>query len=297
MKPGLGALLGADSTETFLTNHWPSSPFSLHGLALEPFRRIESLQSLEALLAVWQGAVQAHLPDVSDEASSVDASPSDARKLFTNRMGLLFNDVQKRIPELGDWVAALRSDLGMPAMTHGRCLVYVTPDGKGTAPHFDQNINFVLQLHGTKKWTLAPNRYVDNPTVRHTMGLPMDTELAPYALPMPTSMAAEDSIEIVLKPGSLLYVPRGYWHSTEADGEALALNFTFNQPNWADLLTAALHSRLTLSPEWRELADGVSSSDPSRREFAEERFDMLLVELVADLPNWRAAEILAATEG
>ncbi len=296
MKPGLAELLGADFVSSFLTNHWPGLPFSLHGSTFEPFRRIENLRSLETLLDSWQGNVQAHLPDISDEASSVDASPADARKLFANEMGLLFNDVQKRIPELRNWIESIRSDLGMPTMTHGRCLVYATPDGKGTAWHFDQNINFVVQLQGTKKWKLAPNRHVENPTVRHTMGQPTDSELVPYSLEMPTAISPDETIEVVLRPGSLLFVPRGYWHSTEAEGEALALNFTFNQPNWVDLFTAALRSRLTLSPEWRELADGVSSSDPARRELAQNRFDMLLMALVADLPNWRAADILGATE-
>lgn len=297
MKPGLSALLGADATSSFFSDNWPGSPLSLDGLSFEPFRRIEMLDSLDRMLGAWQGDVQVHLPDVSDEASAIEASPGDAKRLFANRMALLFNDVEKQIPELKEWIEAVRSDLGLPSMTYGRCLVYATPAGKGTAAHFDQNINFVLQLHGTKKWRLAPNKHVDNPTVRHTLGQPVDPELASYASSMPTESPFEDAIDVTLKPGSLLFVPRGWWHTTEAEGEALALNFTFTQPSWADLLTAALHGRLALSPEWRELADGVSSSDPARRALAEERFDMLLVELAHDLPNWRAADILSATEG
>ncbi|HVK60235.1 MAG TPA: cupin domain-containing protein [Bdellovibrionales bacterium] len=297
MKPGLGALLGAASIDGFLNRSWPNEPFSVHGLAFEPFRKFEILQSIEALLGSWPRVLQAHLPDVSDEASSVDVSPKDAQKLFANKMGLLFNNVETCIPDLREWIDAIRSDLGMPMMTYGRCIAYATPHGKGTAPHFDQNINFVLQLHGTKKWRIAPNRHVENPLVRHTMGLALDPELAPYAQPMPTAMPEDETSEIVLKPGSLLFVPRGYWHTTEAEGEALAMNFTFNQPSWADLFTAALRSRLTLSPEWRELADGVSSPDPALRTAATRRFDQLLLELTSDIPNWQASDILSATEG
>jgi 50S ribosomal protein L16 3-hydroxylase len=299
MQPGLAALLAPCSLDAFLESSWPHEPFATHGLSksVEGLTRIPILQSLEALLNSWPRHVQAHLPDLADEASSVDALPGDARKLFANKMGLLFNNAEKHIPELGTWLAAIRADLGLPAMTYARCMVYATPDGKGTAPHFDQNINFVLQLYGTKKWWIAPNLHVQNPTQRHTMGQPLDPEVAPYAVtPMPLKMP-KDAKQIVLKPGSMLFVPRGFWHSTEAEGEALALNFTFNQPTWMDLFGAALRSRLSLSPEWRELADGVSSVDASRREFAQQRFDALLMELVQDLPNWQAADILGSTEG
>ena len=99
---------------------------------------------------------------------------------------------------------------------------------------------------------------------------------------------------IELKPGSLLFVPRGYWHSTEAKGEALALNFTFTAPTWIDLFTTALRSRLSLSPEWRETASGVC--DPIRRGTAESYLETLLAGLKEDLPHWQASDILNATE-
>ena len=101
----------------------------------------------------------------------------------------------------------------------------------------------------------------------------------------------------VLNPGSLLFVPQGYWHGTEATGEALSLNFTYSQPCYADLFLAALRSRLLLSPEWRALADGASAADPERRDNAVQKLDELLFELKYDLPTWSAADILGATEG
>jgi 50S ribosomal protein L16 3-hydroxylase len=298
-SPGLASLLHPHSIEDFLLKSWPGRPFAIHNLddSIRPLKKLPFLHSLEALLNVWPKLIQVHLPDVSDESSAVEATPKDAKKLFSNKMGLLFNNVETISSVLTEWLQALRQDLGLPASTYGRCIVYATPDGKGTAAHFDQNINFVLQLHGTKKWRLAPNESVDNPTQRHTLGQPLDPELASYAHDeMPDAMPT-DAQEIVLKPGSMLFVPRGYWHSTEATGEALALNFTFSQPTWVDLFTSALRSRLLLSPVWRELADGVSSKDPERRLVGQNKLDSLLAELVEDLPHWEAQGLLAATEG
>lgn len=296
---GLAALIAPHTIEDFLSQAWPKTSFVVHGLdqTIQSLKELPFLQSLDALLNSWPALVQAHLPDVSDEASSVDATPRDARKLFDNKMALLFNNAQNISPELSRWLAALSRDLGLPNSTYARCMVYATPHGKGTAAHFDQNVNFVLQLHGTKKWTLAPNLSIENPTQRFTIGQPIDPELASYAYEEMPAEIPDYGSEVVLKPGSMLFVPRGYWHSTEAEGEALALNFTFSQPTWVDIFTLALRSRLLLSPEWRELADGVTSPDRDRRLLANDKFNSLLAELVDDLPHWRAEDILAATEG
>jgi 50S ribosomal protein L16 3-hydroxylase len=296
---GLSALIAPLKIEEFLEGPWPNEPYVVHGLDqdIQVLKQISFLQSLNSLLNSWPHQIQVHLPDVADESSAIHASAQDAKKLFANKMALLFNNAQTLSPVLTEWLQMIAKDLGLPASTYGRCILYATPDGKGTTAHFDQNINFVLQLHGTKKWWLAPNDHVENPTQRFTIGQPMDPELAAYAPgSMPTEMPASRQ-EIILKPGSMLFVPRGFWHSTEASGEALALNFTFSQPTWMDLLTLALRSRLSLSPEWRELADGVSSQDEDRRFLAQQKFEILLTELVDDLPNWQASDILSSTEG
>jgi 50S ribosomal protein L16 3-hydroxylase len=294
---GLSQLISPLSVEDFLLHTWPHEPFVVHDANIPALSELPFLKSLDAMLGSWSQPIQVHLPDVSDESSSIDANAIEARKCFSDKMALLFNNVQTMSPVLQDWLTAIHSDLGLPMSTYARCMVYATPDGKGTAAHFDQNINFVLQLHGTKTWWIASNMSVENPTERFTIGQPIDPELASYAYTeMPGEMPSPQK-KIVLKPGSVLFVPRGFWHRTEAEGEALALNFTFSQPTWVDLLTLALRSRLLLSPDWRELADGVTSKELDRRQIARERFDQLLAELVHDLPNWRAEDILGATEG
>ena len=293
-------MIGGAETDHFLRHVWPKEPFVIHHLdqTVRPLTELPFLKSLEDLLESWPGVIQAHLPDASDESSSIDVHAAAARKLFANKMALLFNNVETISPELKEWLKALALDLGLPSSTYGRCILYATPDGKGTAAHFDQNINFVLQIHGTKTWSMAPNTNVQNPTQRFTIGQELEFEIASYAEePMPNTLPDPGCRQYILQPGSMLFVPRGWWHSTEASGEALALNFTFSQPTWIDLLTLALRSRLVLSPAWRELADGVTSSDADRRLRAQHEFDDLLSELVEDLPNWRAQDILGATEG
>jgi 50S ribosomal protein L16 3-hydroxylase len=296
MKPGLAALIHPAQIDDFFATYETNQPFVVHHSkeALSALRDLNFLESLENLLNMWPHSIQAHLPDLRDESSSIDTNPKDAKKLFQNGMGLLFNEAHRISPVLQTWLQKIHKDLGLSAQTYSRCLIYATPDGKGTATHFDQNINFVLQIHGTKIWKLAPNEQLPNPLTRHTMGSEPDAEMASYLdeeFPIKMSKSAET---IELKPGSMLFVPRGYWHSTEAQGEALALNFTFTAPTWIDLFTTALRSRLALSPEWRETANGVS--DSNRRDEAEAYLETLLAGLKEDLPHWQAADILNATE-
>jgi 50S ribosomal protein L16 3-hydroxylase len=271
--------------QKYFSSNEPFLVPQVHEEGIKSLFDLPFLSSLESLLEIWPKSIQVHLPDLRDEASSIDTDAQHAMSFFDQGMGLLFNDAQVLSPVLESWIQGVREELGLSAMTYGRNLIYATPDGKGTAPHFDQNINFVLQIKGIKKWTVAANHHLINPMTRHTMGQPVDPEMMSYLeRPMPTSMPA-DAEEFILRPGSLLFVPRGCWHSTEAEGDALALNFTFTAPTWIDLLSAALRSRLLQSPEWRETAD-----------LSEAKFDELLAGLVADLPQWKAVDILGATE-
>lgn len=288
MKNGLEALIYPLKLTEFLTLMEKNEAFVIHHgpSELKELRDLPMVQSLEKLLETWPAPVQVHLPDLRDEISSMDVPSEEAKKYFDEGMGLLFNDTNRFSPALQEWVDQIRKDLGISAQAYGRSLIYATPDGKGTAPHFDQNINFVLQIHGTKKWTLAKNQSVTNPMVRHTMGQPVDPEMMSYLDQEMAEVMPEKTISFELKPGSFLFVPRGIWHSTEAEGDALALNFTFTAPTWADLMLGALRSRLVLSPEWRETA---LIND-------ERKFESLLGILKDDLPYWNAGDILESTE-
>lgn len=296
MKSTLEALIHPHTPTDFFLAYEKNSPFLVHGLSqsISELTSLPFLQSLGHLLNSWPKDIQAHLPDVRDEASSIDTTPKDAEKLFNNKMGLLFNHAETISPILERWLHTLRIDLGLSALTMSRCLMYATPAQGGTSAHFDQNSNFVLQISGNKKWWIAPNTHVSNPMTRHTIGLETDPELASYAEELMPQSMPEDAILYELKAGSLLFVPRGCWHKTSADTDALSLNFTFSAPTWIDLFSAALRGRLAQSGHWRETADGVS--DLNKKDEAVMKFDALLEELKLELPHWRAADILEATE-
>ncbi|MEC8624917.1 MAG: cupin domain-containing protein [Bdellovibrionota bacterium] len=297
MKKSLKALIGPMSRTEFLANYLKNAPVVTHGL-LDNFlelRQLPFLKSLEDLLNSWPDLVTAYNSDgVADEANSKKVSTFEARKLFEEGSGLCFDDANRFSPCLEEWPENIRADLGLSALTFSRSLIYATKEGKGTAPHFDQNINFVIQISGTKKWWIAPNKHVENPLTRHTIGIEMDPELSTYAKDNMPELFPDEGTEYILKPGSVLFVPRGSWHMTEAESDALSLNFTFTAPCWMDILLTALRGRLAQSSEWRETANFVTDSDLHNH--ANEKFGFLLKELGHDVPNWNARDILDATE-
>jgi 50S ribosomal protein L16 3-hydroxylase len=296
MNRTLETLIAPMKRSEFLERYKTNTPVVFHGLQkiISELSELDLLNSLGSLLKIWPSEVQTYLPGIADEANSKNVSTTEAGKLFQEGFGLLFNDPNTISPLINDWVEGIKSDLGLSSLTYSRSLIYAIAKGRGTAPHFDQNINFVLQISGTKKWWIASNEHVENPMTRHTIGIEADPELASYiSSPFPATFP-KNSTEYTLEPGSLLFVPRGCWHKTEAITDALSLNFTYSAPTWIDLLTSALRARLAQSSEWRATADFVT--DDALYLQSIDKFDQLLAELAYDIPNWRAADILNVTE-
>lgn len=296
MKKSLEALFAPMTKGEFIKHYLNNTPVVAHDRLehLKELTQLPFLTSLDSLFDTWPTQVTAYMEGIADEGNSKKVTTVEAKELYQKGSGLCFDDVDLFSPLLAQWPCAIRQELGLSQLTYGRSLIYTIKEGEGTAAHFDQNINFVIQISGTKKWWLAPNTHVENPLSRHTIGIDMDPELESYAFNgMPESFP-DKSQEFILKPGSILFVPRGYWHKTEAISNAVSLNFTLTAPSWLDLLTATVRARLAQSSEWRETANFVS--DDLRYHEAIEKFEILLAQFAHEAKDFKADEILSATE-
>jgi len=288
----LKSLIGDNTREEFLKLLKSRTPFISHGNteSLKDLMSLSFLDSVESLAACWRDTVDVFNPKIADEISKISIPPEEALDEYKNGSCILFNDVNRIIPEFDRWNQQIRREIGFSELTYVRNLVYATPAGKGNAPHFDQNFNFVLQLEGTKKWWLAKNKTINNPMTRHVIGQPIDHELEGYTAKEFPKSFPPDCTEYILEPGSILFVPRGVWHMTEAVTDAVSFNFTFTPPTWIDIATTALREKLSHSEKWRESAiiddNGSYSSE----------FNKLLNGLSADVENWNAVDFLDITE-
>lgn len=112
------------------------------------------------------------------------------------------------------------------------CNMYFTPKGmQGFAPHFDDVDVFILQVEGEKLWTLhAP--------LSEAEALPRFS-----SADFTQSDLGEPLAEINLRPGDLLYLPRGIIHQARGSEHSDSLHLTVSicrQHSWRDFLEVAL---------------------------------------------------------
>jgi 50S ribosomal protein L16 3-hydroxylase len=294
-KSGLATLLAPYSTEEFFARHWPAN----HVLLPASLGRLNALESmvpvrdLEMLLDAWRSTVRVFPPGERDQLSP-HVSTEAAAQLYERGFTLVFDSVDLWFSGLRAWLEAIQVELGLPPTVWGRCMIYATPTGNGFNPHFDENANFAIQLRGVKRWRVAPNASVVDPTAGYRLGGYLNPELLAETHDLlPERMPDVEAFEVTLEPGALLFLPRGYWHHTTAPEPSLSLNFTFDQPCWADVLTKALRSRLIRRPEWRELATGVGVRD-ERARHAATRAKSLLADLATEVSQADTADLLDA---
>ncbi len=300
-KTALGDLLFPMTDSDFFKSHWPENLLFISAQQgkLEKIFSIPELQNLETLVKVRTQKVRACLPDFDDEYSSIHLEPKDALKAYDNNMTLVFDQMQNQNEIISQMLTQLTTELGLVVgsleqnLCQARSIVYATPEWCGTRLHFDANANFIIQISGSKKWTLAKNKSVEYPTERFTTGsFEMPLALEKQCHDQLLDSVPDDAIEYIMQPGCVLYVPRGYWHETTTDENSLSLNFTFSQPSWSDVFSKSVHAYLLKNPEWRKLCIGIGSADQNKKDQASEQFQILIQKALSELAKVPAAELL-----
>ena len=89
---------------------------------------------------------------------------------------------------------------------------YLTPAGnQGFATHYDTHDVFVLQVDGRKHWRIHPP-VLPRPAGEPAVGWPRRRGRRPAD--------GHPALDVVLAPGDALYLPRGWLHSAQAQGQA-----------------------------------------------------------------------------
>lgn len=133
---------------------------------------------------------------------------------FLHGNSLVINRIDMRWPPIGRLCASLRRHLH-----HVFAVMYLTPRAaQAVRVHSDDQDVFILQLAGSKEWCVY-----DAP-----QPLPYTDEQLGKRLPYDRERLGPPSLTAVLRPGSLLYVPRGVLHEarTSNDGGSLHITLT-----------------------------------------------------------------------
>jgi ribosomal protein L16 Arg81 hydroxylase len=143
-------------------------------------------------------------------------------------------------------VAAIEAQFSHAVHTN----VYLTPaHAAGFTPHFDTHDVLILQIAGAKHWTIR----------RPPLPLPHRSQAFNPATTAPT----EPIIELDLDPGDLLYLPRGFVHSTTTSALfSIHVTLGITVYTWADLLADWAQSA-RLAPRCRQaLPPGFAAANP-----------------------------------
>ncbi|MEM9303360.1 MAG: cupin domain-containing protein, partial [Pseudomonadota bacterium] len=152
---------------------------------------------------------------------------------------------------LTTWCRQLDSALGLMPDT-ARINGFMANAGEGLDWHWDAHELFVVQIYGHKRWQVAPNHCVPNPTCNGGPTYPVRPELRHQMESGSKIEAPEDIQELETGPGSVIFLPRGYFHRVDNLEPSAHLVIPTPLINWRDAFTFFFAELPELfSPEWR----------------------------------------------
>ncbi|MCY1659193.1 cupin-like domain-containing protein [Dietzia sp. SL131] len=168
-------------------------------------------------------------------------------------------------PPIIDFVRGMTSDVGHPVQTNA----YITPPAnRGFDPHYDVHDVLVLQVSGTKRWR------VHEPVHHHPLP---DQPWTDHREAIAERAKDEPVIDTVLEPGDCLYLPRGWIHSAEAQGDtSIHLTVGVAPLTGHDVATAMIEALASEEELRASLPFGLAPVDAARAEpHAREVLDVL----------------------
>jgi 50S ribosomal protein L16 3-hydroxylase len=250
----------------FLREYFPSRAVASHSdgaLRELDHTRISRATSCEILRDFESHPIKLWIDSTSFEVNYLEASAG------FNRDGAIYIANAERVySDLVPFRDQLCKELGIPS-TSGSCSIFMSRRGTTVPMHFDHDFGFNILIRGRKRWTMARNEYVSWPTVGYDASKEPPPLLKSYLdKALPTSMP-NDSFDFEVGPGAVCFVPRGYFHSTFAEDDCIALDFAIEPPLWADYLASLIRNQLILQPQGRQSVFGISSSSQFHDDFHE----------------------------
>src|SRR5207249_2371503 len=211
---------------------------------------------------------------ITGDDYTVGADALDVTKvyqLFEEGSTITFAYLDTVVPSLASFRRSLESEFSCLCQTN----VYLTPAGaQGAKPHYDTHDVFVLQIAGSKHWTIY--------------GTPVELPLAAQDFDPAVHEQGAPTLEFDLKAGDVAYVPRGVVHDARS-GDNVSLHITAGilRTTWTDLLLEFVAEASLNDPAFRKaLPPGFARQDFDRAP-ARETFRSFLQRLSAE-PNFDA---------
>ena len=213
---------------TFRTQYFGRQPLHIRrngkGAGLLPWRRFNEVLALtpywnEESLKVYfrsRAALRENYCDTTDvrPGGFAPVNPAKLKALMALGASLVANHLHRVCPEVGAVVAALEREFAARAFAN----VYCSFKGvQAFQTHFDLHDVFAVQAEGEKTWQVWESR-ADTPVNPVPPGEEWEKWL--------TESRGKLLFEAHMKPGDILYLPRGQYHDA-LTGDAASLHVTF----------------------------------------------------------------------
>jgi hypothetical protein len=227
-RPGSSALarVTGAATDAFADRYWSREPLLVRGADPSGFRDLLDLDGVDELLSrrglrtpFLRLAKDGTVLDSASFTGSGGVGAEIADQVRDDKVAALFADgttvvlqaLHRTWPAVIDFCTLLAAELGHPVQANA----YVTPpSSRGFSAHYDVHDVFVLQLAGRKHWTVHAPVHAD----------PLRTQPWNDHASAVAARARDDepTLDTVLEPGDVMYLPRGWLHAATALGEVSA---------------------------------------------------------------------------
>lgn len=238
--------------QKFVEDYLGKRPLHLEGSA-EKFKKVMNWDALNRLLSmatIWSSHSLMLVLDKEKIPPAAYCTASagrdggtvmrpDAQKVQTylkRGATLVANDIDHLTPELNDFCRAMEKALGGKVQAN----LYLSSKRKqGFKVHFDTHDVFAVHVEGEKVWHVFEGRAVD--PIAHAMFNNLNQDHHEQA-------KGDLWKEVRLKPGDLLYLPRGQYHYALADdGGCMHIAFGVTYPIGVDVVSF-LYERMIAEP-------------------------------------------------
>lgn len=257
----LDCLLGAEEASRFRRG-WPGRVFHTHTdrSAWPAFLRLAAWADPESVDSLHAGPVdvtRGFIGQYPVRGASIKAWVCDLA------LAVRLSDLRQRLPGAAEWMTLLEQELGAPRGST-ELNAFINPPGVGLGVHCDPSDHLLVQVAGEKTLRILDNPAGPDVFAPHAVSLSASSAVAvqyPEGLPDWPSLHGRGE-EIHLRPGSVVYLPRGTYHETQGGEGTLctSLVFKFALPTFVELVLPYLREYLLQEPQWRRCIVDPSSS-------------------------------------
>jgi ribosomal protein L16 Arg81 hydroxylase len=272
---GLSEILSPISTSEFLEKYWDKQPLLVKRSKPGYFKSVSGFREFESALAIAvANGKDVQIGKIYDGGKTVqrfldngEAVWPTAITAFKNGYTIALYTVEKKLSPMSPLFQNLERELG--AVVSGIFFASLGAVGQAYSAHCDEDDNYALQLHGSKRWR------VWKPEPNWLPGAKMFRMEEVESLGKPV-------LDVVVEDGDLLYVPRGWPHCVLTTHEpSLHLSLVPDACTWLDFLQEGIHqaslAQLLDSQFCKSLPLGFMRKDASE---LKEHFDSLLMKLM-----------------